>query len=131
MAVPNRPNEPYAYRHKDFICIAAANTVGLGADRQFSGRNKLDAATLDRFAIGKIMMDYDPEVEMQLCPDPLLYGLLTRIRTNIRNAKLERAMSTRFMIDAYEMKQLGWSDEQILTSYFEGWRQSEITKARA
>ena len=36
-------------RHKDFYCIAAANTFGTGADRQYVGRNQLDAATLDRF----------------------------------------------------------------------------------
>lgn len=36
-------------RHRDFHCIAAANTYGLGADRQYVGRNQLDAASLDRF----------------------------------------------------------------------------------
>ena len=36
-------------RHKDFYCIAAANTFGSGADRQYVGRNQLDAASLDRF----------------------------------------------------------------------------------
>ena len=36
-------------RHKNFYCIAAANTFGTGADRQYVGRNQLDAATLDRF----------------------------------------------------------------------------------
>lgn len=35
--------------HKNFYCIAAANTFGTGADRQYVGRNQLDAATLDRF----------------------------------------------------------------------------------
>jgi len=36
-------------KHKNFYCIAAANTFGTGADRQYVGRNQLDAATLDRF----------------------------------------------------------------------------------
>jgi ATP-dependent Lon protease len=36
-------------KHKDFYCIAAANTIGQGADRQYVGRNQLDAASLDRF----------------------------------------------------------------------------------
>jgi MoxR-like ATPase len=27
-------------RHKDFYCIAAANTFGQGADRQYIGRNQ-------------------------------------------------------------------------------------------
>lgn len=37
-------------RHADFICVATANTYGTGSDRQYVGRNQLDAATLDRFA---------------------------------------------------------------------------------
>jgi cobaltochelatase CobS len=38
-------------RHDDFIFIASANTFGNGANRQYVGRNQLDAATLDRFVI--------------------------------------------------------------------------------
>jgi cobaltochelatase CobS len=34
MAVPNRPGNPIAKKHPDFVCIAAANTYGTGADRQ-------------------------------------------------------------------------------------------------
>jgi hypothetical protein len=38
-------------RHEDFIPVAAANTFGTGADRQYVGRNQLDSATLDRFFV--------------------------------------------------------------------------------
>lgn len=38
-------------RHNNFRLIAAANTFGQGADRQYVGRNPLDAATLDRFFV--------------------------------------------------------------------------------
>jgi MoxR-like ATPase len=48
-------------RHKDFRCIAAANTWGYGADRQYVGRNQLDAATLNRFL--QVTFDYDEELE--------------------------------------------------------------------
>ncbi len=44
-------------RHKDFIFIASANTFGNGANRQYVGRNQLDAATLDRFAIVEWLVD--------------------------------------------------------------------------
>lgn len=44
-------------RHKDFIFIASANTFGNGANRQYVGRNQLDAATLDRFAIIEWLVD--------------------------------------------------------------------------
>lgn len=36
-------------RHPDCIIIAAANTWGLGANAEYVGRNRLDAATLARF----------------------------------------------------------------------------------
>jgi cobaltochelatase CobS len=48
-------------RHEDFRLVAAANTYGRGADRQYVGRNQLDAATLDRFAV--IDFDYDESLE--------------------------------------------------------------------
>ncbi len=48
-------------RHPDFILIAAANTYGTGADRQYVGRNQLDAATLDRYFF--IDWPYDEALE--------------------------------------------------------------------
>lgn len=36
-------------RHRDFRCIAAGNTFGTGADRQYVGRQEMDAASIDRF----------------------------------------------------------------------------------
>jgi len=131
MAVPNRPNTPYAKRHKDFICVAAANTVGTGSDRLYSGRNRLDASTLDRFQIGKIFMDYDPTVEKILCPDTVLYNHLALYRKRVRDNNLERAVSTRFMQDAFKMKsQCGWSLSQIDESFFSGWKESEVKKVK-
>jgi len=48
-------------KHQDFVFIAGANTFGTGANRQYVGRNQLDAATLDRFAV--INWDYDDGLE--------------------------------------------------------------------
>lgn len=48
-------------RHKDFVFIASANTFGNGADRMYVGRNQLDAATLDRFAV--LVWDVDEKLE--------------------------------------------------------------------
>ncbi len=48
-------------RHQDFVFIASANTFGNGANRQYVGRNQLDAATLDRFAIIEWHIDDDLE----------------------------------------------------------------------
>ena len=51
-------------RHDDFVFIASANTFGNGANRQYVGRNQLDAATLDRFAV--IEWFIDDELESSL-----------------------------------------------------------------
>ena len=131
LALPNRPAKPVAQRHKDFICVAAANTVGTGADRMYSGRNKLDAATLDRFQIGKVYLDYDTTVEEQLCPDANLRSRLQQYRRAVRDCGMERAVSTRFLRDAYVMKETaGWTDAEVDESLFRGWREDEVNKVK-
>lgn len=55
-------------RHADFIPVAAANTFGTGADRQYVGRNQLDAATLDRFFV--LEWGYDWQFTLQLAGLP-------------------------------------------------------------
>ena len=131
LALPNRPKQPVAKRHKDFVCVAAANTVGTGADRLYSGRNKLDAATLDRFQIGKVYLDYDPTVEEQLCPDETLRNRLQRYRKAVRAYGLERAVSSRFLRDSYVMQEAGWITEEIDGALFQGWREDEINKVKS
>ena len=127
--VPNRPEKPRAKKHKDFVLIATANTFGRGANRQYSGRNQLDEATLDRFRIGTVECGYDPAVEATVCPDDLLRGALQSLRERIVTAGLRRIMSTRFMQDAYTMAAgAGWTKEQILETYFEGWSADERAK---
>lgn len=54
--------------HPDFIAIAACNTYGNGASRQYVGRNQLDAATLDRYAT--LDWDYDPALEAAMLSLP-------------------------------------------------------------
>lgn len=50
--------------HEDFRVVAAGNTVGAGADEQYSGRLQLDSATLDRFSM--IEFDYDYNIELHI-----------------------------------------------------------------
>lgn len=45
----------------NFRVIAAGNTVGTGADIEYTGRFQLDASSLDRFAL--IEVDYSPAIE--------------------------------------------------------------------
>lgn len=55
------PNGERVRKHENFRYIAYANTRGMGAVAGYSARNKLDAATLDRFAV--IEVKYDPGLE--------------------------------------------------------------------
>jgi cobaltochelatase CobS len=64
-------------RHPDFVLLAAANTIGLGADRQYVGRQQVDAATLDRFCF----LDWaaDPALEAAILGVPAsLFAALPR-----------------------------------------------------
>ena len=47
--------------HKDFYVISAGNTMTRGADRQYTSRKPLDAASVDRFLF--ISIEYDESVE--------------------------------------------------------------------
>lgn len=53
--------------HKDFRVIAAGNTLGTGADAQYTGRYQLDASSLDRFFI--VSVDYSESIEKALTND--------------------------------------------------------------
>lgn len=50
--------------HENFKVIAAANTKGKGATREYCGRNPLDTATIDRFAI--LDIEYDEKLELEI-----------------------------------------------------------------
>ena len=47
--------------HENFRCIAAGNTLGSGADSQYTGRFSLDASSMDRFYF--IHIDYSKDIE--------------------------------------------------------------------
>jgi cobaltochelatase CobS len=57
-------------RSDRFVCVAGANTYGQGASRQYVGRNQLDAATLDRFAVLDWPVDEGLESVMIGLPAP-------------------------------------------------------------
>ena len=128
MPIVNRPENPVAFMHEDFVMMAGCNTVGTGADRMYSGRAQLDASTLDRFNIGKVLVEYDHELETQLITDRTLRETCWTIRKNILDNRLERAMSLRFMLDSMEMME-DWTINECLEGFFQGWRSDEVAKA--
>lgn len=50
--------------HPNFRVIAAGNTIGTGADNNYTGRYCLDRASLDRFAM--VNIDYSEKIEMNI-----------------------------------------------------------------
>lgn len=106
-------------RHADFSFVGGANTVGRGGDAIYTGRSRLDAATLDRFVI--IMVDYDPAIEEQVCPDQELREKLQAARAKLRELNAMEVISTRGLERAYLLKNAGIKVEQIMASMTAGW----------
>lgn len=74
-----------ATAHKDFHCIAAGNTFGTGADSTYTGRNTIDAATLNRFAF--INVNYDPAIELAMANgDQSLVNFADDFRTAVEKS---------------------------------------------
>lgn len=122
--IPQRYRNPLVRRHPDFVCIAATNTID-GRDANYSGRNRLDAATLDRFRTGVCDCYYDARVESNLCNGEVLaWG--RAVREVIERNNLQHIMSTRTMIDATNQIAAGFSMSEIRESYFADWDASEV-----
>lgn len=131
LSIPARVDKPVAERHEDFVFIAAANTFGRGADRQYVGRNELDEATLDRFRIGTVPMDYDYSLESALCPWTQLRQKLQKVRRACESNRLERIISTRFLKDAFDMvKSKLWKFGDVEDALFSGWTEDEVSRVK-
>lgn len=122
--LPIRHKNPVVKKHKDFVAIAAANTYGAGATSLYNSRNALDAASMDRFRMGVVEMDYSAEVEEKLV-DPIILEFGREIRQVIKEKNLRKIMSTRFMLDATKMKAAGMSMLDIVHAYLSDWSKEE------
>lgn len=80
-------------RHNDFYCIAAANTFGSGADRQYVGRNQLDAASLDRFIFFE--WEVDEDLEREIANNDSWVHYVQRVRKSVAKLKLRILISPR------------------------------------
>jgi MoxR-like ATPase len=80
-------------RHKDFVCICAANTWGQGATTEYVGRMKQDSAFLDRFIA--IEVNYDPKLERALAQNDAWFNRIQEIRGKIKAKGLRVIVSPR------------------------------------
>lgn len=94
--------------------IAAGNTVGLGADVIYTGRNVIDGATLDRFVL--VEMNYDKRIEENLCQDEELRDFLYDVRKSVKSNNINHIVGMRCMKYAYQMLVNDFDKEFIVKS---------------
>lgn len=116
--------------NSNFRVVAAGNTVGTGADNNYTGRYCLDRASLDRFAM--VNIDYSPKIEKSICDnnDKLLtfcrafrqtvdeagIECLCSYRTILRISKLEKVLELSDVIKISLLKGLEKDDIEIIKS---------------
>ena len=118
-------------RNKDTYIVCTANTYGTGANAMYVGRSRLDAATLDRFVLAIIEVDYDENLEANImsCLSDRQRADLTAFVNDVRDGievnKLHRLCSTRFVGAATKWLKQGASFDTIKRKFFFGWSESE------
>jgi hypothetical protein len=100
--------------HKNFHCIAAANTYGRGADRLYVGRNQLDAASLDRFIVKD--MDYDETLERALSQSNKWTKIVQSWRKACRALDVRHIISSRAIIIGSKMIKAGLNEAIVADS---------------
>lgn len=130
MGIPNRKDKPFARRHPEFVCIVSGNTWG-GGSHEYHGRNHLDAAFLDRFAVSRVQIDYDKELEIEIGNGHGEYvNTIHKIRQRCVDKKIRRVVSTRAIISGVRQLKAGKSQQEVLDRLFVGWSNEERQKAQ-
>lgn len=115
-------------RHSNFRVIATANTFGTGADRVYVGRNELDAASLDRFAM--IEIDYDEGLERSFANgNPVWLERVRHIRRRVKEKRIRHVVSSRAIIMGAQALQIGIPKEDVEDIYlFKGMSKTDREK---
>lgn len=108
-------------RHERFRLVATGNTFGLGGDRQYVGRQALDAATLDRLVTLQVEIDEQLETRLALAQAPsvqekarLVLADVRRLRRTAEAKRLPLVFSPRASIHAARLLQGGATRDQAL-----------------
>ena len=108
--------------HSNFVVICAGNTFGTGSTAEYTGRNRLDAATLDRFMI--IDWPYDEELERASIKDDDLLEISWKLREICDELKLKVIISTRGivtvgrLIDYHQQNDLSFDRNEMIFKKF-------------
>lgn len=99
-------------KHEDFICVMAGNTFGHGANSEYVGRNKIDAATLDRFAF--IQFPYDEDLEHALATNKAWCKKVQAFRKKAEQKKIRTVISPRATIMGGQLMSNGVSEKEVM-----------------
>lgn len=103
-------------KHPDFRYLAAGNTWGHGASLQYMGRNALDGATLDRYAI--VEVDYDPQFEKELVKKLVGESFLSWVsvvhqaRQVVYDLQMRHIVSTRAAVNGAKLLKAGFEHSE-------------------
>ena len=115
----------YVEAHPDFRVIAAGNTLGHGADTKYVGRQQLDGASLDRFAVVEI--SYSEAIENSVAGgDTELANFCRAFRKSADNAGIEIIVSYRAIGRLAKMKQIMELKEALQTCLVKGMDKDDI-----
>ena len=123
IALPNRTDDPMAFKHDNYYHAEIANTWGDGMDFSYSGRMQQDSAKMDRFGDVKIWVDYDRNLERDLVGVFIDWAeMLWDLRTRLAESNLDRRfVSTRRFYDAHVWAEVGkpksWFLNRITIDY--------------
>ena len=116
-------------RNEKFYCIAAANTIGLGANRQYVGRNQLDAASLDRFVF--IDWDYDENLERKLAGNDAWFEYVLKARNIVNRLNLRHIISPRASFFGAKLLDNGFTRDEVCNMVlWKGMDQATIDKIK-
>ena len=121
------PDGTVATRHEDTVFVMTANTFGHGGNRKYTAANKLDGATLNRFANGIIEWGYDETLEKMFCPNVELRNLLQDIREKMNRSNIQRIISPRHLQGAYAMVEVhGLPVMQAFYEALADWNENDL-----
>ena len=153
LSVPNNREQPSLDRHEDCYFLACCNTYGTSGSWEYTGRNQLDIATLDRFALSTVYVDYDPRLEEYLLTGKMkrktnmrfdthdgskssvsinlsaLNKALIHLRKNVVKANIRRVVSTRVFSEGRKAILDGDTASQVLDDVTVSWEENEKDKA--
>ena len=117
---------PIGYRkaHPDFRVVAAGNTTGNGADYTYVGRNQLDGASLDRFAI--VPIQYSSTIENTMAGNIELADFCREFRKASEKTGVQIITSYRAINRLAKMSQIMELPEALSTCLIKGLSTDDI-----